>query len=396
MNPPVLTAIRHATVSLVLAAASAAVIASPALAQTAACRTLQAQLDAPRTGAGTSAAYRDWDSKVDRQRAAIRQTERQARAGSCLSGRGAVHPRCGQILATLDRMHDNLGKLERRRDRYAGRTGPGPAPSLIRQRMRDLGCGPAGAQARRAEPGPVRVAEARNKKRLGFFARIFGPPRDSEPEPRSRVRFAPRRDVTNLGGYRRLHPRDGDGIDFYDEFSHGSWRGTYRTICVRRCDGYYFPISFSTTDALFSRDADMCSRLCPAGDAELFVHDNPGGSPETMTALDGRAYSELPTAFKYRRSYDKDCTCRSPATAGVTTLRRLSAGPGFHQIGGAPQPSAVAAVTPIAKRPSGLDPDSRVNLLAGYRPIERAEPVPTVTAGNRTIRIVGPKYYYAK
>ena len=30
---------------------------------------------------------------------------------------------------------------------------------------------------------------------------------------------------------------------------------TYRTICVRLCDGYYFPVSFSTLPNHFQRDA---------------------------------------------------------------------------------------------------------------------------------------------
>src|SRR5687767_1671517 len=43
--------------------------------------------------------------------------------------------------------------------------------------------------------------------------------------------------------------------------------GTYRTLCVRSCDGYYCPISYSTTREHFSADQEACQRMCPAGDA---------------------------------------------------------------------------------------------------------------------------------
>ena len=37
--------------------------------------------------------------------------------------------------------------------------------------------------------------------------------------------------------------------------------GTYRTMCVRLCDGYYFPISFSTTSERFPEDAQNCTAM---------------------------------------------------------------------------------------------------------------------------------------
>ena len=40
--------------------------------------------------------------------------------------------------------------------------------------------------------------------------------------------------------------------------------GTYRTLCVRTCDGYYFPISYSTVPSKFADDERLCQRLCPA------------------------------------------------------------------------------------------------------------------------------------
>jgi hypothetical protein len=85
--------------------------------------------------------------------------------------------------------------------------------------------------------------------------------------------------------------------------------GTYRTVCVRLCDGYYFPISFTTTPENFGRDQATCERSC-SSDARLYVYRNPGGDQEHMQDLRGQPYSKLKTAFLYRTSYDAACRCK--------------------------------------------------------------------------------------
>ena len=59
---------------------------------------------------------------------------------------------------------------------------------------------------------------------------------------------------------------------------------TYRTLCVRLCDGYYFPVSFSTLPNHFQRDAEQCQSQC-AAPAELYYHQNPGGAVEQMVSV---------------------------------------------------------------------------------------------------------------
>jgi len=90
--------------------------------------------------------------------------------------------------------------------------------------------------------------------------------------------------------------------------------GLYRTLCVRLCDGYYFPISFSTRASGFGRDAARCTASC-GRQARLFYHANPGGSVETMTDLAGRRYSALPAAFKYRATLVSGCGCQRLSAA---------------------------------------------------------------------------------
>lgn len=85
--------------------------------------------------------------------------------------------------------------------------------------------------------------------------------------------------------------------------------GTYRTLCVRLCDGYYFPISFSATRDRLARDAKTCESSC-GGQARLFVYRNPGADVEDMVDLQGQPYRKLSTAFLYRTEYVPACRCK--------------------------------------------------------------------------------------
>ena len=85
--------------------------------------------------------------------------------------------------------------------------------------------------------------------------------------------------------------------------------GTYRTMCVRLCDGFYFPINFSTTRNKFEEDAKRCERQCPSH-SRLYVYRNPGEDLEDMVDLKDEPYSQLPTAFRFKTAYDPQCTCR--------------------------------------------------------------------------------------
>jgi hypothetical protein len=85
---------------------------------------------------------------------------------------------------------------------------------------------------------------------------------------------------------------------------------TYRTICVRLCDGYYFPVSFSTLPNHFQRDVDVCQSRC-AAPADLYYHQNPGGAVEqAMSATTQRPYIDLKVAFRYRKEYVPGCSCK--------------------------------------------------------------------------------------
>jgi hypothetical protein len=83
---------------------------------------------------------------------------------------------------------------------------------------------------------------------------------------------------------------------------------SYRTVCVRLCDGYFFPLSFATSQDQFAADQATCARSC-ASPAKLYVYENPGQEPEQMVDLAGRPYAKLSTAFLFRSKLDLSCKC---------------------------------------------------------------------------------------
>ncbi len=98
---------------------------------------------------------------------------------------------------------------------------------------------------------------------------------------------------------------------------------TYRTICVRTCDGFYFPISYSTTPASFPQDEQVCQRMCPAAEVALYSHRNPGEDVAQALSTGGRSYSELPSAFAFRKAFNPSCSCRAPGQTWADALKHL-------------------------------------------------------------------------
>jgi Protein of unknown function (DUF2865) len=96
-----------------------------------------------------------------------------------------------------------------------------------------------------------------------------------------------------------------DGSNWY------SGDGHHRTVCVRLCDGYFWPISFSTDSDHFDRDKQVCEKSCGGAQTRLFIHDNPGQDIEQMVDLKGNPYTKLRTAFLFRSNFDQACKCNA-------------------------------------------------------------------------------------
>ena len=122
--------------------------------------------------------------------------------------------------------------------------------------------------------------------------------------------------------------------------------GGYRTLCVRLCDGYYFPISYAAPRSALATDADKCTASCGA-DARLFYYPTAGGEIETMVDLSGRGYADLPNAFKYRKRLVAGCSCR-PQPWSEAELARHRAYALNEPPAGEPSSAASPAVAAIA------------------------------------------------
>jgi Protein of unknown function (DUF2865) len=96
--------------------------------------------------------------------------------------------------------------------------------------------------------------------------------------------------------------------------------GSYQTMCVRTCDGYYWPVNYPASRKDFPRHADACEATCGTG-TKLYFRPNPGTDAEEMVDLDGRSYGSSQTAFLYRRKLIDGCTCRPMPWSGSETAR---------------------------------------------------------------------------
>ncbi|HEX5959466.1 MAG TPA: DUF2865 domain-containing protein [Hyphomicrobiaceae bacterium] len=159
----------------------------------------------------------------------------------------------------------------------------------------------------------VQLAASGDDPFLSFLNGLLGlEPPSGEPQRRwrplqdRRQRSPPRRPAPTL----RPQPATVRPAETLPEPEPAEPRpATYRTMCVRLCDGYYWPISFATRKDGLARDALKCERSCD-GTAALYYYPNPGGAPKDMISLQGIPYKSLGTAFLYRSIYDARCKCR--------------------------------------------------------------------------------------
>jgi len=94
----------------------------------------------------------------------------------------------------------------------------------------------------------------------------------------------------------------------------------YRTICVRKCDGYFFPISQFGSNGRLSSDADLCHASCPGAEVSLYVQPNDKEVDGAVSADMGQLYTALPTAFHHRTTVDPTCSCRIAGKNWAETL----------------------------------------------------------------------------
>ncbi len=122
-----------------------------------------------------------------------------------------------------------------------------------------------------------------------------------------------------FGGFGRsrapqIHmPFAGEGGPFTPQREARPRYGGGQAYCVRTCDGRYFPINGPDKQSR----AEACNSFCPASDTKIVY----GSSIDHAATENGKPYSELPNAFRYREELVAGCTCNGKDQIGLAQIK---------------------------------------------------------------------------
>jgi hypothetical protein len=184
----------------------------------------------------------------------------------------------------------------------------------------------------------------------------------------------------------------------------GAQSGTYRTVCVRSCDGAYFPISFATVPGRFPDDERTCRALCPAAEATLYSYRNPGEDMNQAVSINGQAYSSSPNAFRYRQEFNPSCACKAAGQTWSDALKSIDDKAEAEQQGDiiVTEESAKKMARPLTKGTAtrkGAAPAATTATAPAAPAPEASPPAADSTAAapdNKPIRSVGPTFIPAR
>lgn len=351
---------------LLLAAGTAA------RAQDLSCGELEARLAALTTGGG-SIVYQRYDAAVAEQRDELAIARQQAEQQDCGFSLGEGSDTCQAINLTIERMQSNLADLQRKRTALAkrSRTEAQSERGDLLAALEAEGCR-GGEAARRAEPiEPEQATGTVAENDGGLFDRLS----------RGSIEFVP--------------PDQGTIEIETPSFDEDSVRA-YRTICVRTCDGYYFPMSASSSRNDFARDQENCESICPGTEVRTYYQRSSDYDvTRMMSTASDEPYAEMSTAYLYR-SADAE---RPPACG----CGKLATEQNFSIIAGEGSAATeVVQAKPEIPRPwprpdTATDPETLANRDGGLTSEQVAELLkPRLTkrlpAGERKVRVVGPTF----
>lgn len=261
--------------ALATIAAASVIAGSPAKAQNAYCDTLRTQI----ASAGNNPGAVRYRAAAAKQTNEINRTAAYAHSIGCDRRQflffGDPPPRqCGQINAKIYQMQANLASLERG-------SGEGQRQALLARY--DAQCRNRRMVA--ARPG-------------NFFEELFGiRPFDEGGSPQ------------------------GMPIDPPEPVEEGLGRGLggSMAICVRACDGGFFPVSYSARSSNLDDLAELCKALCPNAEVTLYTRA-PSRDIETAVSIDGEPYTDHPNALRFQKTFDPSCACKAPDKSWVETL----------------------------------------------------------------------------
>ncbi|MEM1286886.1 MAG: DUF2865 domain-containing protein [Pseudomonadota bacterium] len=327
------------------------------------CTRIQNELIALNSGGGGQAA--ELRRAIDRQAREMSRAQRAYGQLGC-DFRGSMQ--CNSIIGAMNQMQSNIAAMQRQLQRAGG----GGNPTRIRELERVFAteCGP---NQRRP------VERAARSERRSLLESLFGSraARPDSTRDQSAIVLPNQRRST-----RGFDPLDGERTR---EPRFRSAGNTFRTMCVRKSDGFYWPISFSTTRDRFDEDQGLCAAMCPGTSVELFAYRNPGEQINAMVSTQsGERYTQQSYAFSYRENFDPDNRC-TPSAAILQDLRSatgIASGPTAPSV---PQPS----IRPMME----LDPETRA-LASSNTSFQDLANMGGDLNASASVRVVGPQYRY--
>ena len=331
------------------------------------CVRLEGQLAALDRGGGDPAReeqIRRYQDSQARQQAELDRVTMQAKRMGCdssgffslFNGQSA---QCGPVNTQIQQMRANLDQITVNLERLRG--GSGGSPERDNQRRSVLlalaqnNCGPQYANAVQQQGGG------------NFLSNLFG--------------------GNNAGNPQAMPPAD-----------LGPQSGTFRTVCVRTCDGAYFPISFATVPARFPDDEKTCKNLCPAAEAVLYTHRNPGEDMNSAVSIGGQPYTALPTAFKFRSEFNPSCSCKAAGQTWADALKSADDKASAEQQGDIivteesakkMQQQRLNRGTPANAKKGATPAPTTANAPAATPPVDTGA---AASSENKPIRSVGPTF----
>ncbi|HXW20609.1 MAG TPA: DUF2865 domain-containing protein [Roseiarcus sp.] len=254
---------------------------TPAIAQSAECQQLRAAISSAAPVSHDAATF---DAAAQKQRAEIDRTAAYSRQIGCdhhkfLFFGSDPPPQCGEVQSQIARMQANLGQLQ------AKGSGGGDRGALLARYQSECLNQPRPAQ--------------------GFFESLFGRSRQDDQQ-------AGLVDVP-VGPDMSLNPDDVPNPEGLNAHA-GS-----KAVCVRSCDGYFFPVSYSAGGHMTDLE-EMCHALCPNAEVALYSY-SPSADIDQAVGADGSRYVDLPNAFKYRKTFDGTCSCRRRGQSWAQALQ---------------------------------------------------------------------------
>lgn len=227
----------------------------------------------------------------------------------------------------------------------------------------------SGASAARSSVDrPIRLAQAAGNQGGGFFGNLFNllsPQKKPEKKPTAEAIVVPgfgtkkkdlklpsavRKKPSGLGG---AGASFGGGVESAPAIGKVKREGRYRTLCVRLCDGYYFPISTKVPMSRFNRDKSICESSC-GSEAKLFYQADLGGDAANMVDLAGKPYRKLKNAFLYRKQFVPSCRCRPEPWSQSELLRHR----GYSRVAEIEELPDLATAMPVSADPDDLAEDA--------------------------------------